>query len=197
MIFLSDKKLYFESEILSREQENTLTELCNFSDQKWRLLYRASRDGFEAREFHSKCDGNHNTLTLVISSNATIFGGYTAAAWSVNERFAHDAHAYIFSLKNGKNKPFRVKCLDASEAIYCAKDFGPCFGYDDIKISSMASANTESLSGFGYTYEHDDYPFDSDEANSILAGSKNFQVHDIEVFCKDYEPLSQVCRKRL
>ena len=30
-----------------------------------RLLYRASRDGFSANEFHKRCDGKKNTITLV------------------------------------------------------------------------------------------------------------------------------------
>ena len=33
--------------------------------QEWVLVYRASRDGFEARQFHSACDEKGATVVLV------------------------------------------------------------------------------------------------------------------------------------
>ena len=48
---------------------------------KWKLVYRASRDGFGAADFHSKCDNISKTLTIV-SANENIFGGYTNMTWN-------------------------------------------------------------------------------------------------------------------
>jgi len=46
-----------KSVILSNEQINELMKLCQFSlNQKWKLLYRASVDGFGSDHFHKKCD---------------------------------------------------------------------------------------------------------------------------------------------
>lgn len=51
--------------------------LCEFSaDQEWNSLYRASQDGFEAAQFHSKSDNKPNTLVLIKSANGNVFGGY-------------------------------------------------------------------------------------------------------------------------
>jgi len=36
--------------------------------QEWQLLYRASKDGFSAASFHTKCDGHSPTLTVVLVS---------------------------------------------------------------------------------------------------------------------------------
>ena len=33
----------------------------------FKLLYRASKDGDEAKTFHSKCDGIRNTLVIVLT----------------------------------------------------------------------------------------------------------------------------------
>jgi hypothetical protein len=56
----------FESQILSGKQALELLKLCEFSlKDKWTLLYRGTRDGFGANEFHSKCHGHNNTLTIV------------------------------------------------------------------------------------------------------------------------------------
>ena len=48
---------------------------------EWRLLFRASRDGFAASAFHSKCDNKGPTVT-VVRSGANIFGGFTEKPWT-------------------------------------------------------------------------------------------------------------------
>jgi len=41
------------------------------------LLYRATDDGFEASQFHSKCDDKGATLSLIWNSKNKKFGGFT------------------------------------------------------------------------------------------------------------------------
>ena len=54
---------------------------------EWRLLFRASRDGFAASAFHSKCDNKGPTVT-VVKSGANIFGGFTEKGWTrANSKF--------------------------------------------------------------------------------------------------------------
>ena len=48
---------------------------------QWRLLFRASRDGFGASAFHSRCDNKGPTIT-VVKSDGNIFGGFTENAWT-------------------------------------------------------------------------------------------------------------------
>jgi hypothetical protein len=69
----------FKSLILTGLQPYQLIQLCEFSTKdKWSLLYRGSRDGFEPRDFHSKCDGKSPTLTVYKAQESSfIFGGYT------------------------------------------------------------------------------------------------------------------------
>jgi hypothetical protein len=45
----------------------------------FKLLYQASRDGFGASDFHSKCNGIFGTFTLIKSMDSYIFGGYNRA----------------------------------------------------------------------------------------------------------------------
>ena len=44
------------------------------------LIYRASRNGWNAVNFHSACDRKGPTVTVVKSGN-NIFGGYTEQSW--------------------------------------------------------------------------------------------------------------------
>jgi hypothetical protein len=77
-----------------------------------KVLYLASRDGFEARTFHRQCDGRGPTVTLVRTDTGHVFGGYTAVPWSRGElltlpprwraRFHADPDSFVFRLASPK-----------------------------------------------------------------------------------------------
>ena len=53
---------------------------------KWHLCYRASRDGWEAQDFHGHCDNKGPTVTLV-KVNDYVFGGFTDQNWEGKHDF--------------------------------------------------------------------------------------------------------------
>ena len=168
-----------------KNQFNDLISLCEFPvDQKWTLIYRASQDGFEASQFHDKCDDKQNTLIIIKSTNGNIFGGYTEQSWSGND-FKVDLNAFLFSLINKDNKPLKMKCIKPDLAIRCSNYIGPNFGNYDLEISSESNLKFYSRSNIGYSYEHPDYAHKSEEAKSFLAGSKEFQVLEIEIYTRE------------
>ena len=72
----------FKGQILTNERQITeLVKLCECSpNDKLSLLYRGTRDGSGSNDFHSKCDGHSNTLTIVKAKESKfIFGGITTA----------------------------------------------------------------------------------------------------------------------
>ena len=76
---------FLGSTILSTEQNqvfvNTwLKEQLKSRRSTFVLLYRASRDGWEASKFHAICDKQGPTITTVKSGNY-VFGGYTEQSW--------------------------------------------------------------------------------------------------------------------
>ena len=193
----------FDSVILNNfSLQSDLNKLCQFpKSQGWDLKYRASRDGFSGKNFHTKCDGVSNTLTIIKTTNGNIFGAFAEKAW-VNGSVA-DQKAFVISLINRENKPFKAMISSTNiygqvngssgynhSALYCESSKGPSFGYDnlngffDIKIASDSNANQSSSSNFGYSFKHQDYPAGTAKAQAILAGSQNFQTTEIEVFTK-------------
>lgn len=172
--------------ILDERGKKSLHHLCELpAAKKWKLMYRASRDGFHAKHFHAKCDGVKNTLTVIKSPNC-IFGGFTEKAWSSSIAYVADPKAFVFSLVNKENRPFKVPCANSGQkAIFTRATYGPTFGGGfDIKIMSNSNVNQDSYCNFGSSYKHPDYLFDTDKAKNILAGSHNFQPVEIEVFAK-------------
>jgi len=86
--------LFKDSVILSIEQRETLLNWLKESqaitnDSADKLLYRASRDGWAASNFHSCCDNKGPTVTVIKSGNY-IFGGYTEKSWDGGYRLSKE-----------------------------------------------------------------------------------------------------------
>jgi cell division protein FtsB len=105
-----------------------------FRRKRFSLLWRGSRDGFAAQEFHRRCDGHPNTLTVILDTEGNIFGGFTPVEWESrvwngrngngnNRRKADDSQkSFLFTLKNPHSVPARRFALNAEEkqrAIRC------------------------------------------------------------------------------
>ena len=183
----------FDSLIINNYQlDNTMISLCSrlCDTNSFELLYRASRDGFEAAAFHAKCDNQPKTLTVIRTTKGFIFGAYTSVAWDSTSGFKDDPYAFIYSLVNSVTRPrlFRVKA-GGKYAICCRAELGPTFGRGcDIMIWSNSNASTESYSNLGLSYDFTLYECGRVKAQSFLAGARNFQTSEIEVFsCNSIE----------
>ncbi len=171
----------------STSLQNELYRTCAFdSGQEWELVYRASVDGFSSNEFHSRCDGIGNTLTVIKAENENIFGGFTEAKWSSKAEYTTNHNSFIYSLINKDKKSFKVmNSPNGAHSIYSKSDYGPTFGGGhDFYIASDSNSNLKSYSNLGHTFKHQDYPNNTEKAKSILAGSYNFKTIEIEVFTK-------------
>jgi len=75
-------KPFEESTILTNAERQQILNGWLPTDLKgeWRLLFRASRDGFTAENFHSRCNNKGPTVTIV-QSGENIFGGFTEKSW--------------------------------------------------------------------------------------------------------------------
>ena len=68
----------------------------NKNIKKFNLLYQASRDGYGSEDFHRKCDGKKNTVTLILSDKYKIFGGFTDAEWDKTTLTKKDIKDFFF-----------------------------------------------------------------------------------------------------
>lgn len=167
------------SKIIDEDLTNELLDLCEIlPDEKIRLVYRASKHGFSADQFHFWCDDVPNTLMIIKSTCGSIFGGYTNAAWDKSNSYKNDPEAFLFSLVNREDEPERIDISNtSSKAIYCGAIFGPTFGYGhDLHISF----DSKSYSRLGASYENR-YHFGSVKKN-YLTESQNFDIFDIEIY---------------
>jgi hypothetical protein len=92
--------------------------------KRFTLLWRGSRDGFGARNFHGHCDGHAPTLALIQDTDGNIFGGFTPTMWDSNCAYKADPSlkSFLFGLKNPHNFPartFALKTEERDKAIFC------------------------------------------------------------------------------
>jgi hypothetical protein len=173
--------------ILTNEQMTELMSLCKFSlNQKWKLIYIATRDGFGAADFHSKCDSYQKSLVIIKSTNQNVFGGYTEQNWyGIPKKAKIDQNAFLFSFINKHNTKVFMKCKDPLNAIYAFNEYGPIFGGPcDLNICSNSNKINGSSSNLDYSYNFPNYANGSNEAKSFLAGSYNFLTTEIEFYTK-------------
>jgi hypothetical protein len=154
-----------------------------FKTKQFTLLWRGSRDGFRARDFHCRCDGHPNTLTVILDTHGNIFGGFTPVEWKStsgkNARADPSLKSFVFTLKNPHNVPtrrFALKAEKKDKAIDCGSDWGPHFC--DIAVSDNCNANTRSWTALDHSYTNDT----GLHGKTFFTGWYCFQVKEIEVF---------------
>ena len=170
--------------LASHELRRDFLRVCKFKNN-FKLLYRASRDGFLAKTFHWRCDNKDKTVTIIKTKSGCVFGGYADAVWHRCSGNKNDPHAFIFSLvspslqRRALHIPVKA---NGEDALFGNSVNGPSFSLD-IVVADRSNENCKSYSNLGYAYNFgalDDYG--SDYALNFLAGSFHFQTEEIEVF---------------
>ena len=106
-----------ESTLLDESQQTQLIEWlgrkCDF-----KLLYKATKDGFSAGKFHELCDNKGETFIVIKSINGNIFGGYAGESWKNSSVWISSSTSFLFSFVNSQKKTlkFPVRSICAQYA---------------------------------------------------------------------------------
>jgi hypothetical protein len=184
-----DKCTSMDSAILTSESEGNhiktwLGEVNRLSEPE--LLYRGSRDGWNANHFHGKCNYKGATVTIVKTSDGYVFGGYNDQSWDGNNgNWKSSNEAFLFSLKcHGGLAPTKMKIKSGQNhsAVYDCPSRGPTFGQGhDLRVGPSNSTLKE-----GYTNLNSTYKLPASASNTFLTGKHGrnykFEVAELEVF---------------
>ena len=149
-----------------------------------KLVYRATRDGDSAQDFHKKCDQIGPNITLVLTLNNRRFGGFTKNNWEhlkedIKEKEPEvgsgksDVDAFCFSVD--LNKIYNNNELD-SGVIFCCNSYGPTF------CRNIFAINGNMLTKGGYCLKKNFSCFEGQEVDyEISGGKKVFGIKELEV----------------
>jgi len=125
-----------------------ITKLTEWYGVGWKLLYKASGDGWKGRDFHLRCNNKGETVAVIRSTNNSIFGGYLGQSQNSNLSYICCDKASLFTLVSQHGiaaARFSVSCKE--EAGYRDANYGPTFGSGhDIHVASDANSNSSSYS---------------------------------------------------
>ncbi|CAF0739891.1 unnamed protein product [Didymodactylos carnosus] len=165
--------------LLNGEQQMKLNEFYGKNDQRWQLLYKATKDGFDAAAFHRLCNNQGATMTIVRSTGGYLFGAFASRSWTSAGKFTNAPNSFLYLLTNPVgSQPTKFPCKSNGHDLHHNGNYGPTFGGNhDLHISSGSNANNASFGNIGHSYL-DTLGFGC----NTFTGAYNFQTTDIEVF---------------
>ena len=138
--------------------------------KEYKLIFKASKDGFRVKDFHNYCDGKDNTLTLVKTKTGRRFGGFTDQKWDQSGSNKSGSNGFLFSL-DFKEIYYNN---NSSYNIQGNSSYGPYFGNDFyIGDNCNSGYNSSDSSNCYYTTNSKTY---------ALAGENKYIVEDYEVY---------------
>jgi hypothetical protein len=177
------KKIEEESNKTKKNNKSYLYQ--NNSGIIFKLVYRATRDGDSARDFHERCDTIGPNITLIKTNKNVRFGGFTNCNWALpdevddkkdGEKGAEksDPDSFCFSLSSKKIYFHNEK---KEGAIFCSNGYGPTFS------NNIFAVNNNMLSKGGYCTKKDKSCFEGQKKDyEISGGDKYFKIKELEVF---------------
>ena len=188
----------------------TLTEIkyiqSLFPDEyviKFKLLYRALRDGFDTKTFHKLCDKKGPTLCIFYSEHQHVFGGFTELQWNNANANSHaDVHVdgtgckietFLCLLrtpiqKDIDNLPIKWTLAPVWKyrSISNFFDHGPVFAWFDFQMKQGCDAK----SNLGQYFDLG-YPMAWPRDTVSLGGAEQFKIIDYEVFELQFETIDK------
>ena len=181
ILHLIKKSLAIGSQIIKYNEfkfiESAIRKNLGKNVKYYKLIFRGSRNGFKAEDFHEKCDGKSNTIVFVQAKNGRRFGGFTEAKWDKSNSYKNSPNGFLFSLDN--KELFYNKKNECD--IYCCGEKGPIFGDGhDLFIDDNCNRTNNNSDDTNHSY-------DTLGKEYALAGTKYFYVEDYEVYQLDLE----------
>jgi len=136
------------------EQSSLFKEVINNS--KFELIYNAKQHNFLSSKFHQYCDGKTNLITIIMTTEGLILGGYSPVGWSTinsNNGFIKDntMKGFLFSYDHFTKLPH---VYNPQKALVYNVNAGPIFGGGyDLYISDKCNMNENSYFNPGNTYD--------------------------------------------
>jgi hypothetical protein len=141
-----------------------------FRAKREALLWWGNRDCFGVTEFHRRCDGRANILTLILSTDGNIFDGFSPGKWESCVWNWKEGDEENCSVSNNS----RQSCLVTLTNPYSSS--AQTFALKAETKQFAISGNSVSDPGFGHNY--DSYVSDDCNVETFNHTSRNIRYDD-------------------
>ena len=112
------------------------------------LAYVASEHGWDALDFHGRCDDRGSTLVECETREGLTFGGFNPLGFMSSDDYGSSVNAFIFFAAGDGDAPTRCPALGNGDgAVYDYAKGGPTFGAADLVIGRPKSSVMGGFSG--------------------------------------------------
>eukprot|EP01082_Thalassiosira_pseudonana_P002611 g3399.t1 g3399 contig12:1998948-1999886(+) len=154
-------------------------------------VYKASKDGWSAIDFHKAVDGKGSGVVVALTKSGKRFGGFNPLGWMSSDDYGNTNGAFLWFERNGKG----VKCpvlSGGNAAIFDYATSGPTFGSADLCIGPPKA---QIMGGFTGPDMEDNTRVAGDlrKGKSSVGGAFNyvqfwpvagtFDIIEVEVYC--------------
>jgi len=175
------KDLFFGGNLLTHEDQIQLNRFYGNENQKWNLIYKGTRDGFNIDDFHRCSDSQGPTITIIQSLDNYLFGSFTSISWNFHQGAksgVEDRTAFLFTLTNPHGiSPKKYPIKPSGEHAVIPNAMAPTFGQYDICLYPNSNLNSQSYIHFPTNYQDT-----STKGYLTFTGSTNFTTTDIEIY---------------
>eukprot|EP00977_Amphora_coffeiformis_P004697 scaffold1007_cov176-Amphora_coffeaeformis.AAC.3 len=110
-------------------------------------IYKASRDGWSATQFHDKVDNLGSAVVVARSLTGQIFGGYNPAGWRSTDDYVTSTQAFLWARNTGSNIAKFPVLPGGNAAVFDYATSGPNFGAGDLQIGPSQAAVMGGFAG--------------------------------------------------
>ncbi|XP_062522994.1 uncharacterized protein LOC134197664 [Corticium candelabrum] len=174
---------FVDSTLMNKEDKRVLLSWLS-GKTNWRLIYKASRDGFRAADFHRWCDNKGETISVIRTAGGYLFGGYTDVPWSTSGTYKQSSQSFLFAFRSSAlgNTPVKATIASSGNAVFHHSSYCCTFGAGHtIHIADSSNTSSNSNSSW-YNGQYYSYPPGVTSNNYWLVGQQTFQTQDVEVF---------------
>ncbi|MBM4342147.1 MAG: SMP-30/gluconolactonase/LRE family protein [Deltaproteobacteria bacterium] len=169
--------------LLGFTQQQQLNTWYGKAGQKWQLCYKATKDGFSSKVFHTLCDAAPMSMVVMHSTSGLLFGGFAAKSWAGGGSYVASLENWLFQLNKGAKLP--VQGCNSKFAMYVQASYGPTFGGGhDLHLDGGMKKGFSNL-GHTYTCPATSMPCSPNvpECQGFLAGGYNdWTLDEVEVY---------------
>ena len=185
-----NEKMGFESNIIDKSEDlkfliNRLINNDSSLKEKninFNLLYRATRDGDNFNDFHSRVDNKNSTLTIIKTDLGCKFGVFLEVPFKQINNEILDDKSFIFSLDlkkiyNSKSGTVTLNDDNSKQGMLLNLCCQPILIYINFLSNSKSFINTASYSNKNYSGFEKDYELNNNKGYFQVVEMETFQIN--------------------